>query len=89
MLKRHMLKLINQSLKRLQDESYLAFLDMLVLDLVKTKRVNRVPMLVLGAEHDGIVSHREIRRTAAVYDAEAILEVLAAGKRALKSASCD
>ncbi|MGB9303603.1 MAG: alpha/beta fold hydrolase [Mycobacterium sp.] len=56
--------------KRLQDESYLAFLDMLALDLVKTKRVDRVPMLVLGAEHDGIVSHREIRRTAAVYGAE-------------------
>jgi pimeloyl-ACP methyl ester carboxylesterase len=57
--------------ERLQDESYLAFLDMLALDLVRTKRVNRVPMLVLGAEHDGIVSHREIRRTAAVYGAEA------------------
>ena len=57
--------------QRLQDESYLAFLDMLALDLVKTTRVNRVPTLVLGAEHDGIVSHREIRRTAAVYGAEA------------------
>lgn len=57
--------------QRVQDESYRAFLDMLVLDLVKTKHVNRVPMLVLGAEDDVIVSQRQIRRTAAVYGASA------------------
>jgi pimeloyl-ACP methyl ester carboxylesterase len=56
---------------RVQDESYRAFLDMLLLNLVRTKQVNRVPMLVLGAEHDTIVSQRETRRTAAVYGAEA------------------
>ena len=56
---------------RVQDESYRAFLDMLALDLVRTKRVNRVPMLVLGAEHDAIVTNRQIHRTAAVYGAEA------------------
>jgi pimeloyl-ACP methyl ester carboxylesterase len=56
---------------RVQDESYRAFLDMLFLDLVKTKHVNRGPMLVLGAEHDTIVSQREIRHTAAIYGAEA------------------
>jgi pimeloyl-ACP methyl ester carboxylesterase len=55
---------------RLQDEAYRAFLDMLALDLVRTKHVNRVPMLVLGAEHDAIVTQRQIRRTAAVYGAQ-------------------
>ena len=60
----------NSYQQRLQDESYRAFLDMLALDLVKTKHVNRIPMLVLGAEHDAIVTQREIRRTAAVYGAE-------------------
>jgi pimeloyl-ACP methyl ester carboxylesterase len=64
-------ELVNTYQQRVQDESYLAFLDMLVLDLVKTKRVNRVPTLVLGAEHDTIVTQRQIRRTAAVYGAEA------------------
>jgi len=45
---------------------------MLAFDLVKTKQVNRIPMLVLGAEDDTIiVSQRQIRRTAAVYGAEA------------------
>jgi pimeloyl-ACP methyl ester carboxylesterase len=64
-------KQVNTYQQRLEDESYLAFLGMLALDLVKTKHVNRVPMLVLGAEDDTIVSQRQIRRTAAVYGAEA------------------
>ncbi len=62
---------VNLYQRRVQDESYRAFLDMLALDLVRTKRVTRVPMLVLGAEHDIIVSQRQIHRTAAVYGAEA------------------
>jgi pimeloyl-ACP methyl ester carboxylesterase len=63
-------KQVNSYQPRLQDESYRAFLDMLVLDLVRTKHVNPVPMLVLGAEHDAIVTQLQIRRTAAVYGAE-------------------
>jgi pimeloyl-ACP methyl ester carboxylesterase len=61
---------VNSYQQRLQDESYRAFLDMLALDLVRSEHVNRVPMLILGAEHDAIVSQRQIRRTAAVYGAE-------------------
>jgi alpha-beta hydrolase superfamily lysophospholipase len=57
--------------QRLQDESYLAFLDLVALDLVKTRRVNRVPMLILGAEDDNLVSQRQVRRTAAVYNTQA------------------
>jgi pimeloyl-ACP methyl ester carboxylesterase len=62
---------VNSYQRRVEDESYRAFLDMLALDLVRTNRVNRVPMLVVGAEHDAMVTQREIRRTAAVYGAEA------------------
>ena len=57
--------------QRLQDESYRAFLDMLAVNLVKAKRVSRVPMLVLGGEGDAIVSRRQILRTAAQYGADA------------------
>ena len=64
-------KQVNTYQQRLQDESYLAFLGMLALDLVKAKRVNRVPMLVLGGAEDEIIVQRQIRRTAAVYGAEA------------------
>ncbi|RUP05461.1 MAG: alpha/beta fold hydrolase [Mycobacterium sp.] len=57
--------------RRLQDESYRAFLDMLALDLVDTERVKRVPLLVLGAEHDAIVTTRETRSIATTYGTEA------------------
>jgi pimeloyl-ACP methyl ester carboxylesterase len=62
---------VNCCKQRVRDESYRAFLDMLALDLVRTKRVNRVPMLVLGAENDTVLfPQRQIRRTAAVYGTE-------------------
>lgn len=53
--------------RRMQDESYRAFLDMLVLDRVRTERVATIPMLVLGADEDTIISGRDVRRTAATY----------------------
>lgn len=55
---------------RLQDDSYLSFLDMLALDLVRTRRVARVPMLVLGAAEDALISTEDVRRTAGAYGAE-------------------
>ena len=53
--------------RRMQDESYRAFLDMLVLDRVKSSRVDPIPMLVLGADADTIISRRDVRQTAATY----------------------
>jgi pimeloyl-ACP methyl ester carboxylesterase len=50
---------------RLQDESYLAFLDMLLFP-ARPRRV-ATPMLVLGAEHDRFFTAGEIRRTARAY----------------------
>ena len=55
---------------QLHDESYLAFLDMLVLSR-HTPRLVETPMLVLGAEHDGFFTVRELRRTARAYRTEA------------------
>jgi pimeloyl-ACP methyl ester carboxylesterase len=56
---------------RLQDESYLAFLDMLL--FLARARPGRIetPVLVLGAEHDGFFTPGEIRRTARAYRTEA------------------
>ncbi len=54
---------------RLQDESYLAFLETMF-RLPRPRRV-RVPVLVLGAELDGFFTDGEIRRTARAYRAEA------------------
>jgi pimeloyl-ACP methyl ester carboxylesterase len=55
---------------RLQDESYLAYLDMLALALPRPRRVAD-PMLVLGAERDGLITVDEVRRTARAYRTEA------------------
>lgn len=57
---------------RLQDESYRAFLDMLMLDLPQPQRVT-TPMLVLGAARDAIFAPPEVRRTAAAYGTEALI----------------
>lgn len=46
------------------------FLDMLFLNLPKPQRVS-TPVLVLGAEHDGCFTQREVRATARAYRTEA------------------
>ena len=60
-------ELVDEVWGRLQDESYLAFLDAMVV----WARPRRVPVLVLGAEHDGFFTLAELRRTAAAYGVEA------------------
>lgn len=54
--------------KLMQDESYMAFLDMVVLDLPKPAKV-RTPLLVLGAARDNMLAVREIDATARAYRA--------------------
>jgi pimeloyl-ACP methyl ester carboxylesterase len=56
---------------KMQDESYLAFLDMVFLNLPRRKRVARVPTLALGGAEDAIISPEEVRATAAAYGGEA------------------
>ena len=55
----------------LRDESYLAFLDMLVPPLRRPDI--RAPVLVLGASDDAIISADDVRRTARVYRTRAEL----------------
>jgi alpha-beta hydrolase superfamily lysophospholipase len=57
---------------RLQDESYFAFLDMLVLDLPKPKRVS-TKVLVLGGDQDTIFPPPDVHRTATAYGTEAVM----------------
>jgi pimeloyl-ACP methyl ester carboxylesterase len=55
---------------KLQDESYSAFLDMLLFDRPQPERV-RVPVLVLGAENDTIFHTYEVEATARAYHTSA------------------
>lgn len=56
----------------LHDEAYRAFLDMLILNLPRPKRVT-APILVLGAENDTIFSVKEVNATASAYNTDAMI----------------
>ena len=55
---------------RIQDESYRAFLEMMLLKLPRPGRV-KTPMLVLGAANDAIFSQKEIKASAQAYRTQA------------------
>lgn len=57
---------------RLQDESYPAFIDMLAFVRPAPRRV-RAPVLVIGAEMDGIIDAAEIHNTARAYGVEPLI----------------
>lgn len=61
---------LSRYFSRLQDESYLAFWDMLIFALPRPKRIN-VPLLVLGAADDTIFHLGEIEATARAYGTQA------------------
>ncbi len=50
--------------KNLQDESFFAFCDMLVLNLPKRPKGN-LPVCVIGAQNDALVSVKSVQKTAA------------------------
>jgi pimeloyl-ACP methyl ester carboxylesterase len=52
--------------KQMQDDSFMAFLDMVALDLPKPEKV-KTPLLVMGAERDNMIGPGEIRATARAY----------------------
>jgi pimeloyl-ACP methyl ester carboxylesterase len=56
--------------KLTQDDSFMAFLDMVALDLPKPAKV-KTPLLILGAERDNMISPREIEATAMAYNTQA------------------
>ena len=56
--------------KQTQDDSYMAFLDMVVLDLPKPQMVN-TSLLVLGVGRDNMIAPKEIEATAQAYNTRA------------------
>lgn len=56
--------------KQTQDDSFMAFLDMVALDLPNPEKV-KTPLLVLGAERDNMIDPREIEATARAYNTHA------------------
>jgi len=56
--------------KQTQDDSFMAFVDMVVLDLPKPEKV-KTPLLVLGAARDNMIGPRELEATARAYHTKA------------------
>jgi pimeloyl-ACP methyl ester carboxylesterase len=56
--------------QRMQDESYRALLDMVVLDLPQPGKV-KTPLLILGAARDNMLTRSEIEATARAYNTRA------------------
>jgi pimeloyl-ACP methyl ester carboxylesterase len=55
---------------KMQDDAFLGFLDMVMLDLPKPSNTG-IPMLVLGAARDNMLQRSEIQATARAYSTEA------------------
>jgi pimeloyl-ACP methyl ester carboxylesterase len=58
--------------KQTQDDSFMAFLDMVVLDLPKPEKVE-TPVLVLGVARDNMIGPREVEATARAYNTQAVI----------------
>jgi alpha-beta hydrolase superfamily lysophospholipase len=56
--------------ERIQDESYRAYWDMMILNLPRPRQV-KTPLLVLGATRDIAISRREVEATARAYGTSA------------------
>lgn len=56
---------------RMQPESHRAIWDMTLFDLPAPHRMHRVPMLVLGAEHDSLIPSSQVALTARTYGTRA------------------
>lgn len=56
---------------RLQDESYLAFLDLVFLNLPRPKRAHKPPLLALGGDRDALFTPAELKATARAYGGKA------------------
>lgn len=54
--------------QRMQEESYMAFLDMVALDLPRPRKV-KTPLLILGAARDNMLTPKDIEATARAYRA--------------------
>ncbi len=57
---------IDEYVKKLDNESFLAYLDMLGLNLVNTKKIN-TPLLIIGGGLDRVISEKVVRKTGKIY----------------------
>jgi pimeloyl-ACP methyl ester carboxylesterase len=61
---------VERYFKQMGDEAYLAYLDIVFLNLPRRKRIPRTPMLVMNGTADSIFTPGEAKSTARAYGAE-------------------
>lgn len=68
-------KNIEEYQKLVDTESYLAYVDMLGLNLVNVKKVkkNKTPFLIIGGGKDAALSRKSVLKTAIKYNTEAVI----------------
>lgn len=70
-------EILKKCFSQLQDESFLAFLDMVLLNLPHPEKTS-TPLLILGAANDRVFSPKEVELTARAYNAHSkIMENMA------------
>ncbi len=55
---------------RMNDESFRMYMDLLGLNLVRTKKI-KTPLLVVGAKNDAVISNGDVEKTAKAYNSAA------------------
>ena len=60
----------NRYFKKLQDESFRAFLDEALPNFIRPKRV-KTPLLVIGGSNDTVISRKAVNDTARAYSTQA------------------
>jgi len=65
-------KKIEDTIERMQDESFLVFLEMMALNLPDAKRI-KTPLCIIGAEKDFLVSEKDTRKMAATYGVKPVI----------------
>ena len=65
-------ELVDAVLPRMQDESFRAYLDMMLFNLPSTKKVS-IPVLVIGGEDDFLIRPGALQKAAAKLDVELVM----------------
>ncbi len=60
----------NSYQQKMENEAYIGYLDMMLFNLVKVKKILPTKMLVLGAENDQVITPKDLQKTANSYRAD-------------------
>ncbi len=63
-------EIANSYNSKMENEAYIGYLDMMLFDLPKAKKIPATKMLVIGGEDDQVISTKDLQKTAKIYQAD-------------------